>query len=214
MAKNTEIPRPTLSRLPVYYRWLMRAIDEGKPVISSRQLGTSSGIPAAQVRKDLSYLGELGQAGVGYDTRKVAAVLCDFLGLGHEKEAVVLGAGNLGRALAGYPGFERYGLKIVALFDNDPSKIGRVIAGKSVFAMERLGDVVRRLEVGMGIVAVPAEQAQIVVNQMVEAGITVIWNFAPTHLHVPSFVLLENEDLAARLATISYHMTRRKTQES
>jgi len=213
MIKGIEIPRPTLSRLPVYYRWLVRAVEEGKTVISSRQLGSSAGIPAAQVRKDLSHLGELGQAGVGYDTRKVAAVLCDFLGLEHEKQAIVVGAGNLGRALAGYPGFERYGLKIVALFDNDPAKIGREIAGKSVFSMKQLVDVVGCLQVRMGIVAVPAEQAQAVVNQMIEAGITVIWNFAPTHLQVPSSVLLENEDLAARLATISYHMTRRKSQE-
>ncbi len=214
MTKGTKIPRPTLSRLPVYYRWLMRAIDEGRSVISSQQLGESSGIPAAQVRKDLSYLGELGQAGVGYDTRKVADVLCEFLGLEDEKQAIVVGAGNLGRALAGYPGFERYGLRIVALFDNDPSKIGKVIAGKSVFSMKRLAGVVGRLQVGMGIVAVPAEEAQSVVDQMIEVGITVIWNFAPTHLHVPSSVLLENEDLAARLATISYHMTRRKAPGS
>lgn len=213
MAKGSEIPRPTLSRLPVYYRWLLGAIDEGKSVISSQQLGASSGIPAAQVRKDLSHLGELGQAGVGYDTRKVATVLRDFLGLGHEKQAIVVGAGNLGRALAGYPGFERYGLRIVALFDNDPSKVGKVIAGKTVFPMKRLVGVVECLQVELGIVAVPAEQAQTVVDQMVEAGITVIWNFAPTHLHVPASVLLENEDLAARLATISYHMTRRKARE-
>ncbi|MEA3408171.1 MAG: redox-sensing transcriptional repressor Rex [Chloroflexota bacterium] len=213
MTRATEIPRPTLSRLPIYYRWLMRAIDEGESVISSQQLGELAGIPAAQVRKDLSHLGELGQAGVGYDTHKVAAVLCDFLGLMHEKQAIVVGAGNLGRALAGYPGFERYGLKIVALFDNDPSKIGRKIAGKEVFAVKRMADVAGRLEVRMGIVAVPAEQAQTVVDQMIDAGITVIWNFAPTHLQVPSSVLLENEDLAARLATISYYMTRSAARE-
>ncbi|MFO7918253.1 MAG: redox-sensing transcriptional repressor Rex, partial [Anaerolineae bacterium] len=170
MVKGTDIPGPTLSRLPIYYRWLIRAIDEGKSVISSRQLGSSSGIPAAQVRKDLSHLGELGQAGVGYDTCKVAAVLRDVLGLEDEKQAVVVGAGNLGRALAGYPGFERYGLRIVALFDNDPSKIGRIIAGKSVFCMDELAGVVKRLRVEMGVVAVPAEQAQTVVDQMVEAG--------------------------------------------
>lgn len=214
MAKGSEIPRPTLSRLPIYYRWLLRAIEEGKSVISSQQLGASSGIPAAQVRKDLSHLGELGQAGVGYDTRKVAAVLRDLLGLWHEKQAVVVGAGNLGRALAGYPGFERFGLRIVALFDNDPAKIGKEIAGKRVFPMKRLADVVERLQVRMGIVTVPAEQAQAVVDQMVGAGITVVWNFAPTHLQVPSSVLLENEDLAARLATISYHMKRREAQAS
>ena len=213
MTKGTEIPRPTLSRLPVYYRWLVRAIEEGGTVISSQQLGASAGIPAAQVRKDLSHLGELGQAGVGYDTRKVADVLRDFLGLDDEKQAILVGAGNLGRALAGYPGFERYGLRIIALFDNDPAKIGRQIAGKSVFSMDKLVDVVGRLQVRMGIVTVPAEQAQTVVDRMIDAGIEVVWNFAPTYLDVPSSVLLENEDLAARLATISYHMTRRKAQE-
>ncbi|MHB0856140.1 MAG: redox-sensing transcriptional repressor Rex [Anaerolineae bacterium] len=204
------IPRPSLARLPHYYRRLLLAIERGEDVISSYELGYAAGVPAAQVRKDLSHLGELGRAGIGYDTQELAAVLQDFLGLANDKEAVLVGAGNLGRALAAYPGFERYGLKIIALFDNDPSKIGGTVADKEVYALSKLVNLVKRLQVKMGIVAVPADQAQSVADLMIEAGIEVIWNFAPRRLAVPSHVLLESEDLAARLATLSYHITRKK----
>ncbi|MHB1295686.1 MAG: redox-sensing transcriptional repressor Rex [Anaerolineae bacterium] len=210
MNQYIGIPRPSLARLPHYYRRLLLAIERGEDVISSYELGYAAGVPAAQVRKDLSHLGELGRAGIGYDTQELAAVLQDFLGLANDKEAVLVGAGNLGRALAAYPGFARYGLKIIALFDNDPAKIGGSVADKEVYPLAKLVNLVKRLQVKMGIVAVPADQAQSVADLMIEAGIEVIWNFAPRRLVVPSHVLLESEDLAARLATLSYHITRKK----
>ncbi len=213
MSASIGIPRPSLARLPVYYRRLLRALDDGEQVVSSQSLGDAAGVPAAQVRKDLSHLGELGRAGVGYDARRLAATLQDFLGLANDKEAVVVGAGNLGRALAAYPGFERYGLRIVALFDNDPRLIGMTIAERQVFPLEKLGNLVGRLHIRMGIITVPAEHAQAVADLMVAAGIEVIWNFAPRRLDVPDHVLLENEDLAARLATLSYFITRKKLSE-
>jgi len=213
MSASIGIPRPSLARLPVYYRRLLRALDDGEQVVSSQSLGDAAGVPAAQARKDLSHLGELGRAGIGYDARKLAATLQDFLGLANDKEAIVVGAGNLGRALAAYPGFERYGLRIVALFDNDPRLIGMTIAERQVFPLEKLGNLVGRLHIRMGIITVPAEHAQAVADLMVAAGIEVIWNFAPRRLDVPDHVLLENEDLAARLATLSYFITRKKLSE-
>ncbi len=213
MSENIGIPRPSLARLPLYYRRLLLAIEEGEEVISSNDLGIAAGVPAAQVRKDLSHLGELGRAGIGYNTQQLAATLQDFLGLANDKDAIVVGAGNLGRALAAYPGFERYGLRIIALFDNDPVKVGMTIGDKQVFPVSKLVNLVRRLHVQMGIITVPADQAQAIADLMVEAGIQVIWNFAPRRVSVPSHVLLENEDLAARLATLSYHITRQKFSE-
>jgi len=210
MARSIGIPRPSLSRLPLYYRRLLRSIEHGETVISSHELGIAANVPAAQVRKDLSHLGELGRAGVGYDTQHLAATLQTFLGLANDKEAVLVGAGNLGRALAGYPGFARYGLKIVALFDTDPCKIGTSVSGIEIFPLDKLKNLSERLHIKMGIIAVPAQEAQSVADRMVEAGIEVIWNFAPRRVVVPEGILTENEDLAARLATISYHITRRK----
>ena len=210
MPQLVDIPRPTLQRLPIYLRRLERAQQDGPQIVSSQELGQAADVPAAQVRKDLSYLGELGRPGIGYDVNHVATVLAEFLGLQNDKDAILVGAGRLGSALAADTGFERYGLRIVALFDNDPAKIGTTIADKQVFAIERLHDLVARLHIQIGVVTVPADQAQAVVDAMVAAGIEVIWNFAPGRLRVPAHVLLETEDLAARLATLSYHITRRK----
>jgi len=208
--KEIGIPRPSLRRLPFYYRWLRRAIEEGAAVISSDELGMSIGAPGNQVRKDLSYLAEYGRPGIGYDAKSLAAHLEEFLGLMNDKEAVLAGVGNLGRALVPYPGFARYGLRIVALFDSDPAKVGQTIEGRQVFAVDRLTDMVRRLQVQMGIITVPTDAAQDVAQAMVAGGIHVIWNFAPRRLVVPKDVLVKNEDLAAELATLSHYITTRK----
>ena len=211
MGRQVTVPRPSLARLPVYYRRVLLAVEDGDQVISSQKLGDAAGVPAAQVRKDLGYLGELGRAGVGYDSGELAMALQDFLGLATDKEAIVAGAGNLGRALVSYPGFRRYGLRIVALFDNDMAKIGTGVEGMTVLANGEMPDLVRRLQIKMGIVAVPAEQAQATVDLMIDSGISVVWNFAPQRLCVPDHVLLESEDLATRLATLSYHMMRQRS---
>ena len=123
-AQPIGIPGPSLRRLPIYYRRLCQAVDAGERIVSSKALGDAAGVPDAQVRKDLSYLALDGRPGIGYDARSLAALLEEFLGLVNDKEAVLVGAGNLGMALAMYPGFVRYGLQIVALFDNDPAKLG------------------------------------------------------------------------------------------
>ncbi len=202
------IPQPSLSRLPLYYRFLVQASELGKEVVSSEEMGQALSLPAAQIRKDLSYLREFGRPGVGYAVNELLGSLEEFLGLANDKEAVVVGAGRLGQALASYPGFEGYGLRIVALFDSDPAKVGQEVAGRRIFPLAKLPNLVARLHIQMGIVTVPAEAAQAVVDAMVAAGITVIWNFAPVRPHVPEGIWLQNEDLAARLATLSYHVVR------
>ena len=204
------IPYPALRRLPVYYRRLREAVTAGVAFVSSDELGSSAGVPAVQVRKDLSYLSICGKSGVGYDAKALAADLEEFLGLVNDKEAVLVGAGNLGRALALYPGFGRYGLKIIAAFDHDPARLGELPNGCTVFPMEKFVNLTGRLQVQIGIIAVPAEAAQDVADAMVAAGILAIWNFAPCKLNVPSDVLVKDEDLACELATLSYHITRHK----
>lgn len=203
------IPRPSLSRLPLYYRFLVRASEEGRSVVSSEEMGQALRLPAAQIRKDLSYLREFGRPGVGYPVGDLLASLEEFLGLANDKEAVLVGAGRLGQALASYPGFAAYGLRIVALFDCDPAKIGQEVAGRTVFPMTKLANLVERLHIQMGVITVPGQAAQEVADAMVAAGITAIWNFAPVRIHVPEGIWVENEDLASRLATLSYHIARR-----
>jgi len=204
------IPLPSLRRLPIYYRRLVEAVEAGATYVSSEELGASAGVPGAQVRKDLSSLQEMGRPGVGYDARLLAQYLEEFLGLVNDKEAVLVGAGNLGRALASYAGFGRYGLQIVALFDSDPAKVGQSFGGRQVLAADKLTDLVQRMHIQMGIITVPAHAAQEVADAMVAGGIQVIWNFAPCHLHVPQNVLVENEDLATKLATLSHYITHRR----
>lgn len=204
------IPAPSLRRLPIYYRRAMEALDHGRVSVSSKELGEAAGVPDAQVRKDLGYLSYEGRPGVGYDTRLLAACLEEFLGLANDKDAVLVGLGNLGRALAYYPGFEKYGLRIVAIFDTDPAKLGRLPDGRQVFPTEKLTDLVRRLQIRIGIVTVPEIAAQGVADALVAGGVEVIWNFAACKLNVPKAVLVKNEDLGAELATLSHHITQRK----
>lgn len=204
------IPAPSLRRLPIYYRRLVQALDEGRSRVSSRELGDAADVPDAQVRKDLGYLSYEGRPGVGYDAKLLAGCLEEFLGLMNDKEAVLVGLGNLGHALVNYPGFEQYGLHIIAIFDSDPAKLGRLPDGKQVFAVEKLTDLVRRLQVRIGIITVPEAAAQAIADALIEGGVQVIWNFASCKLNVPGNTLVKNEDLAAELATLSHHITRRK----
>ena len=204
------IPAPSLRRLPIYYRRLVQTLQEGRTSVSSKELGEAAGVPDAQVRKDLGYLSYEGRPGVGYDARLLAACLEEFLGLANDKDAVLVGLGNLGRALAYYPGFERYGLHIVAIFDSEPAKQGRLPDGRQVFAAEKLTDLVRRLQIRIGIVTVSETEAQAVADSLVAGGVEVIWNFAPCKLKVPKNILVKNEDLAAELATLSHHITQRR----
>lgn len=204
------IPVPSLRRLPIYYRRLVQALEQGRTSVSSKELGDAAEVPDAQVRKDLGYLSYEGRPGVGYDARLLAACLEEFLGLANDKDAVLVGLGNLGRALAYYPGFERYGLHIIAIFDNDPAKQGRLPDGRQVFPADKLTELVSRLQIRIGIVTAPEAAAQAVADALIAGGVQVIWNFASCKLNVSPDVLVKNEDLAAELATLSHHITQRK----
>jgi redox-sensing transcriptional repressor len=203
-----DIPKAALDRLPIYLRCAVRCLGQGVLLVSSEALAEAAGVNASQVRKDFRYIHQVGTPGVGYDVRSLVYQLEDILGLAKAKEAVLVGAGNLGSALVQYPGFQKYGLKIVALFDADPSKVGTMVGGSPVLSADKLRDLPLRMGIRLGIICTPAEVAQAVANTMVEAGIKAIWNFAPADLTVPPDVWIQNEDLAAHLATLSYHMAR------
>ncbi len=207
MEPRPKVPTPTLNRLPLYFRYLLEAQDQRLGVVSSEMLGDAAGVPAAQVRKDLAYLGEFGRPGVGYDVAEMRDKLSRQLGLDVERDVVVVGAGRLGSAISAYRGFATYGLRIAALFDTSPDKIGSRVGALEVLDSARLPGFVKDRSIQMAILTVPAPEAQGVAEYLVSAGITAIMNFAPAKLELPAGVVVSNEDLAARLATLVFRLS-------
>jgi redox-sensing transcriptional repressor len=211
MSRDREIsvPLPTIRRLPMYFSLLQRAAQESQTSVSSSQLATALALEPIQVRKDLEAIGVTGQPRVGFPVAELIQAIERFLGWDNVTDAFVIGAGHLGIALAGYRGFEKHGLNVVALFDNDPRKVGQTIHGKEVLPIDKLGNLVNRLHVHIAILAVPAEAAASVAQLAIDAGIQAIWNFTPTKLIVPENVILEHVDLAASLAVLSSKLAAR-----
>ena len=204
------IPLPTLERLPIYYRELKNAIQNGVDTLSSREFGDLLGIPETLIRKDFSYLKQQGRQRVGYDTHALAAFLEDFLGLMDDKHAVLVGVGNLAQALVSYPEFQHYGLEFRALFDNDPKKIGTEIDGVKIIDVNKLENLIQRMHIRIGVITAPAAVAQDIAESMVSGGIVAIWNFAPTVLKLPESVYVVNENLAVSFAKLSRYVMGQK----
>jgi redox-sensing transcriptional repressor len=205
--KSFDIPIPTLKRLPLYYQHLLIARERGEKVMSSTDLGEAIGSAPEQVRKDLSFLSGQGKSRVGYDIDKLISIIETYLGLMLHKEAVIIGAGNLGHALALYPGFSQYGLKIVALFDNDVKKIGEKVGKLKVLPIEDLVDYIKIQSIRIAILTTPPESARQIAPQLVNSGIKAIWNFSTAHLVVPEDVLVRNVDLSLELGVISHYIS-------
>lgn len=205
-----RIPEATVSRLPIYYRSLLELSERGVATISSEQLAESAGVNAAKVRKDLSFLGSYGTRGVGYDVSYLLHQVSRELGLTEERPVAIVGIGNLGSALANYRGFAARGFKIVGLFDSDPAKVGRKLAGLEVKPVSEIGRVAREQGISIGIIAVPASQAQRVSDLLVNAGVRSILNFAPVVITVPEGVSLRKVDLAIELQILSFYQQRRE----
>ena len=172
--------------------------------MSSTAIAEDLHLNAVQVRKDLAVISSVaGKPKLGFELSELIADIDRFLGYDNVTEAVLVGAGGLGSALVGYEGFKNYGLNIVAAFDTDPSLIGTSVGGVKVFDAKELSKLVRRLNVLIGIVAVPRGAAQQVADELVEGGVRAIWNFAPVHLTLPENIAVKNEDMAASLAILS-----------
>ena len=200
-----RIPEATVARLPLYYRALMETGERQVATISSERLAELAGVNAAKVRKDLSYLGSYGTRGVGYGVDQLVREVSRELGLTRDWPVVILGLGNLGRALANYRGFSARGFRIVALVDADPSKVGERLGDLTVEPVEALRAVVAERRVAIGVIATPAESAQAVADRLVAAGVRAILNFAPTVVVVPPEVSLRKVDLATELQILSFY---------
>jgi redox-sensing transcriptional repressor len=204
---SKTVPEPTLKRLPLYHRFLKELRAAGREFVSCTDIGAELKLDPTQVRKDLEAAGIAGRPRIGYPTASVIDGLEDFLGWKKVNEAFLVGAGSLGSALLGYHKFEECGLKIVAAFDRVPGKIGRLIHGKHVLPLEKLEDLAQRMHVLIGIITVPAGEAQAVADLMVAGGIRAIWNFAPLRLRLPDYMIVHNEDLYCSLASLSKRLS-------
>lgn len=205
--KSFDIPIPTLRRLPLYYQHLLAARARGEEIISSVDLGNATGSAAEQVRKDLSFLSGQGKSRVGYDINTLISIIETYLGLMLHKEAVIVGAGNLGHALALYPGFAQYGLKILVLFDNDPKKIGEKVGKLNILPTDELPDFIKNNHIRIAILTTPPDPAKEIAPLLIENGIKAIWNFSTAHLTVPEDVLVRNVDLSLELGVISHYIS-------
>lgn len=202
------ISKQALLRLPYYLNYLKLLQKEGTTVVSAPKIAAALALNEVQVRKDIALVSSCaGKPKTGFQVDLLIHDLESFLGYDNVDEAVLIGAGQLGRSFLGYKGFADYGLQIVAAFDRDPTLFDLRFDGEQrIFPMEKLEDLCRRLRVHIGIICVPPKSAQDVCDRLVACGIRAVWNFAPTHLTVPDGVLLQNENMASSLAVLSAHL--------
>ena len=206
MARNPPVAQATIYRLSRYLRSVQRLDRGGVSTVLSSEIGGLSGVNAAQVRKDFSQFGQFGRRGVGYSVPELRRHLTRILHADEEQHVVIVGMGHLGAALAAYPEFGQRGFNIVALFDNDPSKISITLAGHHVRDVQELPALNTSLHVDIGVIAVPPRSAQAVADRMVEANITAILNFAPVTLRVPDRVVVKNVDVTRELELLAYFL--------
>ena len=206
MKKTTrpEIPRKTIYRLSIYLRCLLRVRANSLRTVSSEALAKAAGVKSSQLRKDLTYFGQFGTRGLGYDVDQLARMVSDLLGTNRLQPVVLVGIGNLGQALLAYRGFEPEGFEIIAAFDIDPERRLDKPVNQPIYGIEELEDFVRQRGVKMAILTVPVSSAQEVTNRLIDCGITGILNFAPIVLSVPEEVMVNNVNLAIELENLSY----------
>jgi redox-sensing transcriptional repressor len=203
-----SIPDIVVGRLPVYLRALNYLIAEGRQVTSSQELGDRLGISSAQIRKDLSHFGEFGKQGTGYDITYLHEQLSQILKVNRMWDVALVGAGNLGKAIADYPGFAGKGFRITAIFDSEPDKIGQVMGVHNVIVqpVEELAKTIEGRGIRVGIIATPASHAPTIARTMVDAGIRAILNYAPITLMVPTGVRVQYIDPVVGLQRMTYYL--------
>ncbi|HEY5664474.1 MAG TPA: redox-sensing transcriptional repressor Rex [Ilumatobacter sp.] len=204
-----RIPDATVARLPIYLQILAEQVESGVLNVSSEALADLAGVNAAKVRKDLSYLGSYGTRGVGYEVERLVYQIRRELGLDHEWPIVIVGAGNLGQALAGYGGFTENGFPVAGIVDVNPDKFDVLVAGVRVRPVSELKRIVASGGISIGVVATPASAAQDAADRLIEAGVTSILNFAAAVLSVPAGIMVRKVDLSVEMQILSYHESRR-----
>ena len=204
-------PKATLERLKMYHALLQ---EEKSEYISSEEIARKLSIKPEQVRKDISYLDYSGKPKVGYHISSLVDALDELFGTKLRDNIIIIGAGHLGKALANYKGFVNFGIRVVAIFDNDPEKLGTYVGELVVLPLKDLDRVIRRFNVKIGTICVPGESAQETVDLLIKKGIKAIWNFAPVILEVPENILVENMDIARSVLTLKHLLDRTPTGKS
>ncbi|WP_306740016.1 redox-sensing transcriptional repressor Rex [Marinifilum sp. D714] len=211
--KFQAVPEPTIRRMPSYLAFAEGLLRKGQQFVSSTQIANYMNIDPTQVTKDLSYTTIVGKTRVGYEVKAIVDVLSEFLGFSVMDNAFLVGAGSLGSALLHDSGLNHFGLKIEAAFDINPATIGRKINDVEVFHIDQFRDLAQELNVIMGIITVPAENAQTVADLMVAWGIKAIWNFTPARIKVPDDIIVQNTTLYSNLAIIFNKLHQEKREE-
>ncbi len=207
---DKEISQAVIRRMPRYYRYLGELLDAGVDRISSNELSSRMKVTASQIRQDLNNFGGFGQQGYGYNVKYLYDEIGKILGLDHQHNIIVVGAGNLGQALANYVKFEKRGFMITGLFDVNPALKGVSVRGIEVRMMEELPEFVQENRVDIAALTMPKEQAEAVAKQLVELGIDAIWNFAHLDLELPEHVVVENVHLSDSLMQLSYNIVKKE----
>ncbi|MDR2514237.1 MAG: redox-sensing transcriptional repressor Rex [Christensenellaceae bacterium] len=201
---SARVSGAVVRRLPSYYRYLTTLERQGVQRISSQELGARMGLTASQIRQDINCFGTLGQQGYGYNVAELKNYIGGILGLDRSYSLIIAGAGNIGRAVAAYPGFLQSGVHVKALFDVDAALFGQSVGGAEIRPLQEMPAFIQKTRCQIGVVAVPAPEAQSVADLMVGAGIRAIWNFAPVDLAVPEAIALGNVHLTDSLLVLLY----------
>jgi redox-sensing transcriptional repressor len=201
-----EIPEVVIERLPVYARALDQLLSQGREVVSSQELGNQLGVTPAQIRKDLSYFGRFGKQGRGYNVRRLLEELRQILGLERQWDLALVGVGRLGRAILSYGGFYPQGFCIVEAFDSDAKTVGRRVGSLLIKDVSVLAETLHEHHIDIGIVAVPAEAAQAVIDTLVATGVKAVLNYAPIAAHVPAGVHIRHIDPVLALQSMTYYL--------
>ena len=210
---NKQISKRTLNRLPIYLSLLQEKANEGVEYISATTIANLLDLNHVQVRKDLSCASTAGRPKVGYETKVLIKDLQEFLDYNNSKKAVIVGAGDLGKALLGYGGFTNYGLDVIAAFDSNESICGTTVKGKPIYHTSKMEDMLTEMEIHIGIITTPAQYAQETCDKLVRSGVKAIWNFAPTSLNAPKNVIVQNENMATSLAVLSNKLNEQLKKE-
>ncbi|MDY6328469.1 MAG: redox-sensing transcriptional repressor Rex [Lachnospiraceae bacterium] len=207
MVKNS-ISKAVIGRLPRYYRYLGEIMESGVERISSGELSKKMNVTASQIRQDLNNFGGFGQQGYGYNVKYLYVEIGKILGVDKQHNMIIIGAGNLGRALANYANFEKRGFVLIGLFDKNPELIGKEVRGVAVQSMDNLEEFAKDNKIDIATLAIPKAEAVKVAEKLAECGVRAIWNFAHTDLNLPKNIVVENVHLSESLMQLSYNLTR------
>jgi redox-sensing transcriptional repressor len=206
--KSVALSIQTIKRMPLYYNQIKELKELGETNVSAPVVAKLMGLNEVLVRKDLAAVSEIGgRPKMGFNITELLQSISRFLGYDNRNDAIIVGVGNMGRALLSYNGFEEFGLRIIAGFDSDEGKLGETAFGKTIFPMDKLKNLCERLNIKIGIICVPATAAQDVCDLLVESGMLAIWNFSPIKLSVPENIIVQQENLAISLSNISRHLS-------